>query len=309
MQTSADKREPIQTAAAPARPFQFGTRTILVAVLVVAIFAASINAAGWRGAVVATLAISCAMGLYMGRTRYSMLWAALWCVFAILVVDSLLLPSVNSSPSGSRHSRCGYNLNQIGAALRDYNGRIGNLPPVWTVDAAGKPLSSWRVAILARLEHRALYDQFHLEEAWNSPHNMQLAAQQVSFFQCPSDFANTGPLHDTSYIAVIAPGSAWQPGKTIKLADITDNPADTILLVEIKNSGIGWAEPRDLDLNNLPSGITPQNLIPSLVNHVKVFNALFADGHVEAIPDTISWPDFLALLTIAGGEQIDRSKW
>jgi prepilin-type processing-associated H-X9-DG protein len=77
----------------------------------------------------------------------------------------------------------------------------------------------------------------------------------------------------------------------------------------MRNSGIAWAEPRDLDLSNLPPGLTPQNLLNSITNHPGVIEVLFADGHVEPIPTTIPWADFLAMLTIAGGETIDRSKW
>jgi prepilin-type processing-associated H-X9-DG protein len=89
----------------------------------------------------------------------------------------------------------------------------------------------------------------------------------------------------------------------------------------MKNSGINWAEPRELDLEHLPSGITKQNLLESLsdhttqnflkslTNHAGCFNAVFADGHVEAIPVDITWDQFMAMLTIAGGEKVDRSSW
>jgi prepilin-type processing-associated H-X9-DG protein len=102
---------------------------------------------------------------------------------------------------------------------------------------------------------------------------------------------------------------AWSVPGGAKLSDITDRPENTILLVEMKNSGIKWAEPRDLDLNNLPPGITKQNLLHSLSNHAGGFNAVFADTHVEFIPETIPWADFEALLTVAGGEKMDREKW
>jgi prepilin-type processing-associated H-X9-DG protein len=110
-------------------------------------------------------------------------------------------------------------------------------------------------------------------------------------------------------VAVAGPGTAWHPSRGLAKAEIKDNPHDTILVVELKNSGIGWAEPRDFDLSNLPPGITKDNLLKSLSNHKGGFHALFADGHIEFIPDTIPWRDFEAMLTIAGGETVDRSKW
>ena len=41
-------------------------------------------------------------------------------------------------------------------------------------DASGKPLLSWRVAILPGLEQGNLYKQFRLDEPWDSPHNLTL---------------------------------------------------------------------------------------------------------------------------------------
>jgi len=107
----------------------------------------------------------------------------------------------------------------------------------------------------------------------------------------------------------VGPGTIWRADQGVKPSEIKDGMTDTILLVEMGNSGIKWAEPRDLDLNNLPAGITKQNLLHALSNHAGGFNAVFADGHLEFILETISWEDFMAMLTIAGGETVDRSKW
>ena len=64
-----------------------------------------------------------------------------------------------------------------------------------------------------------------------------------------------------------------------------------------------------MDLAHLPAGITKQNLLHALSNHAGGFNATFADGHVEFIPEDIPWTDFEVMLTIAGGEKVDRDKW
>ena len=159
------------------------------------------------------------------------------------------------------------------------------------------------------IEEGKLFSQYHGDEPWDSANNKSVTTNQLRIYQCPSDTGTVDHDADTSYVAIIGPGTAWPAGQGIQWSDIKDNPADTILLVEMKDSGIAWAEPRDLDLNNLPPGITQQNLLQSLANHPVFFHALFADGHVDDIPDTISWSEFMALLTIAGGETVDRSKW
>ena len=67
------------------------------------------------------------------------------------------------------------NLRMIALAMHNYigNSKETRFPPA-AIRKDGKPLLSWRVALLPHLEQQALYDQFHLDEPWNSPHNKKL---------------------------------------------------------------------------------------------------------------------------------------
>jgi prepilin-type processing-associated H-X9-DG protein len=77
----------------------------------------------------------------------------------------------------------------------------------------------------------------------------------------------------------------------------------TILLVEMKNSGIHWAEPRDLDLDNLPPTIDKNRLFESLSAHEGGVFVAFADGHIEHLPMKHSSLEYLeALVSRNGGE-------
>ena len=42
------------------------------------------------------------------------------------------------------------------------------------LDPNGKPLLSWRVQILPYIEEQQLYQDFHLDEPWDSEHNIKL---------------------------------------------------------------------------------------------------------------------------------------
>jgi prepilin-type processing-associated H-X9-DG protein len=168
-------------------------------------------------------------------------------------------------------------------------------------------MHSWRTLILPEVEEGKLYSRYDFSEPWDGPYNSRITRADLACYQCPCD-PSAVPRY-TTYVAVIGPGTAWSVAGGAKPSDFVDGLADTILLVEMQNSGIKWAEPRDLDLNNLPPGITKQNLLQSLSGHPGGFNAVFGDAHVEFIPSTIPWADFVALLSIAGGEKVDRSKW
>jgi prepilin-type processing-associated H-X9-DG protein len=90
----------------------------------------------------------------------------------------------------------------------------------------------------------------------------------------------------TSYVALTGPHTAWPGGNWTKL-DGLKNPAETILLVELHNTGINWTEPRDLDISELAKVTTNC--------HSGGFHALFADGHVELLPADIDLKKLAAM--------------
>ena len=55
-----------------------------------------------------------------------------------------------------------------------------SFPPAAIRSKDGKPLLSWRVAALPYLEQKPLYDKFHLDEPWDSPHNKALLKEITS---------------------------------------------------------------------------------------------------------------------------------
>jgi len=50
----------------------------------------------------------------------------------------------------------------------------------------GKPLLSWRVAILPYLEQQELYGQFHHDEPWDSANNKPLSQTMIKTFVAPN---------------------------------------------------------------------------------------------------------------------------
>ena len=80
--------------------------------------------------------------------------------------------------SGSVYSASSLNFTALGMqgiamAMRAYAEDHGTWPTD-ICDPQGKPLLSWRVRILPYLEGRYLFEQFKLDEPWDSPHNMKL---------------------------------------------------------------------------------------------------------------------------------------
>ena len=70
---------------------------------------------------------------------------------------------------------------------------ISDSPPAAIYSKDGKPLLSWRVAILPYLGLDNLYKQFHLDEPWDSPHNIKLSAMPVAVYLSPMMKNNMTP--------------------------------------------------------------------------------------------------------------------
>lgn len=186
-------------------------------------------------------------------------------------------------------------------AVASYADKHGHYPPPFTVDADGNRLHSWRVLILPMLEERELYEKIKLDEPWNSPANQQLADQMPSIFAFHGEYSPG--LTKTNYLAVVGDRTFWPPtGKRLP-KDITDELASTIMVVENQGCEVYWMEPRDLDVDALPSnpldpkGISSKYLHPAVVT---------ADGHLLEFFKQFPSEVLHAMLTINGGEAVEE---
>jgi RNA polymerase sigma factor (sigma-70 family) len=77
------------------------------------------------------------------------------------------------------------NLKNIALAMHNYLDVHGAFPTSAIYGKNGKPLLSWRVALLPYLDQGNLYKQFHLDEPWDSPHNKKLLEYKVKVYHVP----------------------------------------------------------------------------------------------------------------------------
>ena len=144
---------------------------------------------------------------------------------------------------------CSENLKRLAIALHQYCEKYGTFPPAYVNNRDGKPMHSWRVLILPYLEHQELYDQYDFAQPWDSPRNRMLAESHPEIckeFQCPCDPG--GRYGWTSYVAVVGPNTLW-PGTRCLSKDEIQKNANRILLIERKESGVSWMEPKDIDFD------------------------------------------------------------
>jgi prepilin-type processing-associated H-X9-DG protein len=210
------------------------------------------------------------------------------------VLVALLLPATQSAREAARRAQCTNNIKQIMLAMHNYLSANNSFPRDIT-DKDGKPLLSWRVAILPYIEQAELYNKFKLDEPWDSPHNKELLKEMPPTFLCPSR-AKPEPF-TTSYRGFVGAGAMFETGQDIGIASVTDGTSNTIAVAEASEA-VPWSKPADLPFD-------PQAQ-PSLYgagsSHPGGFNCGFADGSVRFIKNSISAVVFQALITRNGGE-------
>jgi prepilin-type processing-associated H-X9-DG protein len=278
---------------------QFRLSTLFLIVFVVA---ASMAAFGGWGIMIAAAILPTALYVNHCETLRRGIRNICVVVFLLGIIACILLQPHAGSYEASKRAQCSNNLKQIGIALCNYQDQHKHFPAVSTSDQNGKPLFSWRERILPQIEWGPLYDQLRQDEPWDSPYNAQICGQiAINFFQCPS--ANHGKNDcTTNYLAVIGPGTAWRKEGPVKLSDLPDGGAHTVMAVEVANSGVHWAEPRELTVEEALAGLKadfkgkarasdenkPEPRISS--DHPGKINVLFADSKVLPFPQEMPLP-------------------
>ena len=211
----------------------------------------------------------------------------------------LLMPATSHCGPGMNRTACTNNLKQISLAMDAYQSDHGCLPPAAITDKNGKPLLSWRVAMLPYLENGPLYAKFHLDEPWDSPHNRTLLDQMPGLYNCPRRQALKPGM--TGYQVVVGHETAFTPDlEPLPISGVTDEFKDTLLVAESVHP-VFWTQPDDIPF---AVALHTSELGDPQGAHDHGFGAAFADGSVRFLRSTISPRILHAFLTRNGNEAV-----
>lgn len=187
-------------------------------------------------------------------------------------------------------------LLKIAEAFEKYRAKHGHYPPTAIYGKDGKPLLSWRVALLPYLGEEELYKQFKLDEPWYSKHNGALAKKM------PQVYGITPGEHigRTDFRMILGPGAAYDATTGVKVEDLKDGPAQTLLVVEnARWNSVVWTRPEGYRFG----GEWP---LPRMTHgeSAKGFYALFGDGTVRFVKHDVDEKTFRAMITKSGGEKL-----
>ena len=223
------------------------------------------------------------------------------------VVAASLLPAIGASRNAARRAQSMNNLKQIGIAMHNFHDVFQAFPAGYSADKEGHPLLSWRVHILPFVEQQALFDEFHLDEPWDSPHNKKLIERMPSVYKAPGSKCKPGM---TNYLGVggadgvfvrPAEGERFKGSPGTSFANITDGTSNTVMIVEASDEqAITWTRPGDYAPDK-------ENPVKGLVGLRRGgFQAAFCDGSVRFISASIDPETLNLLFTKSDGKPVNN---
>ena len=244
------------------------------------------------------------------------------------LLSQQITAAILSAREGAKRASRMNDFKQVTLAMLNFSSTNLQFPaPAAICDPQGKPLLSWRVAILPFLEQNALFDQFHLDEPWDSPHNIKLLetmpavyvnnrhpelAAQGKTTVVRAIFNGHGERREATRDKEFTPTERKLGTKVyylvpwLEFADYVDGTSNTALIVEADGaSAVPWTKPADweVDLKNPKKGLfgKPNQKGKSATTFIG-----FADGSVQRMNETIDPEMLRRILDHHDAESVDR---
>ncbi len=214
--------------------------------------------------------------------------------FGAMVVSSIMSP-ITANTTSNR-------LKQFALGFHNYESAYQAFPTYLNMAKSNaKSGLSWRVHILPFIGFSELYEEFKLDEAWDSPHNIKLLPKMPEIYLPTADINETTELkpYHTTYVAPIGKKTVFGQSEPMQFRNITDGTSNTVAFVELKREhGIPWTSPEEypFDEANPTAKLRDYN--------GKSVIAMF-DGSVTNLRLDLPKETWLALFSRNGGEIVN----
>ncbi|WP_197439648.1 DUF1559 family PulG-like putative transporter [Calycomorphotria hydatis] len=211
---------------------------------------------------------------------------------------SLVTPAVIAARAAARRAQSINNMKHLMIAMHSYHATHNAFPAHANYSQNGKPLLSWRVHLLPFLDEEELYNQFHFDEPWDSPHNKTLINKMPDAFREPASGIPKSEFK-TNYLAPVGEGFVFDGTPTaIRIRDITDGTSNTIAMLQVDDdNAVVWTKPDDWEFDNKK----PYNGLTGKLYNGTLIVAL-ADGSTRTVKQRIEKNLFEILLKRNDGE-------
>lgn len=184
-------------------------------------------------------------------------------------------------------------LRQILLGMHNYYDVYKAFPPAKRHrDENAKPLLSWRVHILPFVGEQVLYNEFHLDEPWNSEHNLKLIEKMPDVYASDASAVaqDALPAGRTTTLAPVGEGTIFGQDKATQFLHVIDGTSNTVaVLIVDPERAVPWTAPRDFqfDSNDPLKGVR--------IGDDAQWHCAFADGSTHVLPADINAETVLRL--------------
>ena len=207
---------------------------------------------------------------------------------------ALMKPAIEEAQKAAERAQQKNQLKQIGLAFHNYHDTYRALPGAGSDATGEKKGLSWRVHLLPFLEQAPLYDQFNLDEPWDSDHNKALISQMPDLFKTP-EVTEEGK---TVFHVIVGENTAFQMEKGLSFRDFTDGLSNTIFAVQAgADKADVWTKPGGLELNE-------EDPVATFGDLPEGIQILMSDGAVRIVIELLDPEIWKALITRNGGEPV-----
>jgi hypothetical protein len=226
-----------------------------------------------------------------------------------VLLGLLLAPAVTAAAQAARNQVAMNNLKQLSLAMMTCTTQ-GDAYPLTILGADKTPLLSWRVALLPFLVDdtaTALFNEFHLDEPWDSEHNARLIPRMPAVFAASGGAAEAG---QTGVVLPAAADMAFGEGDVlqslgenvrakllgVRSSSLKDGLSNTVLIVSIPGLAVPWTKPSDLGVDAV------ELLAEARQRGIAAIPVAMGDASVRLLPTDTPADKVRAMFSRAGGE-------
>src|SRR5262249_23620919 len=137
-------------------------------------------------------------------------------------------------------AKCASNLATLARIMHDYVLDKRSYPAAAIYSKDGKPLLSWRVALLKRMDEDDLLKEFKTDEPWDSAHNKKLIKKMPKISALPG--VETKEPGMTFFQVFTGKGTIFESKEGLKLTDHLKGGGHNFMIVEA-GEPVVWTKP------------------------------------------------------------------
>ena len=244
--------------------------------------------------------------------RQMLCWAV--AVLIALNVGFLGLAGYGKYTEANRRELDAKSLQSLGLGIQGYE-RYKKAFPAGATLVAGQPPErghSWMASILPYMEAVDVYQKIDFSKPWDDPANLSVSHTPYNY-----KIGSVPQSVETPYVGIAGVGrdAAALPlsdpnvgvfgyGRQTRLSDVTDGAARTIMVIETSEDRGAWMSGGNATVRGLDQARQPYLGAGRPFGHTGGAMALYVDGSVRWVGDSIDPKVFEALATIHGGETV-----